>query len=128
MTHCFLIDVECDCFIVWYLKQKYYAEPHKCSKCNQVKMLVYNDNVCKTCYDIEIQDLLAKVEQMGQDNPEGLMTIEEIEKEKQEYFYAVCLMTFVIMIDIVVFLTSPKLFLQILLIIGLGALIYSFNS
>lgn len=101
MTHCFLIDVECDCFIVWYLKQKYYAEPHKCSKCNQVKMLVYNDNVCKTCYDIEIQDLLAKVEQMGQDNPEGLMTIEEIEKEKQEYFYAVCLMTFVIMIDIV---------------------------
>ena len=53
--------LHCDCFIVWYFKQKYYSKPQECPECKQIKMLLYDEEMCPDCWNKFLNELLEKL-------------------------------------------------------------------
>lgn len=113
IAHCPLLfgirefDDGCDDFITWYFKQKYYSQPHKCAKCKQVKMLVYNDDVCSDCDRIEWEDLYAIANAKNKEyNKYALVPIEQIKKEKRENIQLICITVFFGAIDVILIYLS----------------------
>lgn len=56
------LSYNCDGFITWYFKQKYYSKPQQCPECKQVKMLLYDEEMCPECFNKFLNDLLEKIE------------------------------------------------------------------
>lgn len=62
MNHFLSYNCNCDSFITWYFKQKYYSKPQQCPECKQVKMLLYDEEMCPECFNKFLNDLLEKIE------------------------------------------------------------------